>query len=102
MDDIFDIIDPSKKSFDHIERAYRIVKEAGISFQNFYAVGGYRLPESLEIEAKKKLRLQYLGKIANDKKIEDFAFTGKSLLELPILSSSYQSVKEIMKKAGYT
>ncbi|MFQ6094997.1 MAG: AAA family ATPase, partial [Candidatus Bathyarchaeia archaeon] len=27
VDDIFDIIDPSKKAFDHVKRAFRIVKE---------------------------------------------------------------------------
>jgi len=26
VNDIFDIIDPSKKSFDHVERAYRVAK----------------------------------------------------------------------------
>jgi len=33
VDDIFDVIDPSKKSFDHIERAYRVAKEVKIDFE---------------------------------------------------------------------
>ena len=35
VDDIFDVIDPSKKSFDHVERAYRVAKEVKIAFQTF-------------------------------------------------------------------
>ena len=102
ISDIFDIIDPSKKAFDHIERAYRIIKEVGITFENFYIIGGYRFPETLELEAKRRTGLEYLGRIAYDKNVEDFIFSGKSLLELSPSSPAYQSVQEIMKKAGYT
>jgi len=102
VDDLFDIIDPSKKSFDHIKRAYRIVRDVGIDFKNFYVVGGYRFPEALEPEVEKRVPLKYLGKIAYDKSVEDSIFSGRSLLELPSSSPAYQSVKEIMKRAGYT
>jgi len=101
VDDIFDIIDPSRKSFNHVERAYKIAKEVKIDFKNFYVVGGYRFPEALEAEARKKTQLEYLGKIAYDKKVEDYILLGKSLLELPSSSPAYNSVKELMKKAGY-
>jgi len=102
VDDIFDIIDPSKKAFDHVKRAFRIVNEVKISFRNFYIVGGYRFPESLEPEVEKRTNLEYLGKIAYDKDLEDYTFSGKSLLDLPSSSSAYQSVRGILKKAGYT
>jgi CO dehydrogenase maturation factor len=101
VDDIFDIIDPSRKSFDHVERACKIAKEVKIEFNNFYVVGGYRFPEALEAEARKKTQLEYLGKIAYDKEVEDYILSGKSLLELPSSSPAYNSVKELMKKAGY-
>jgi len=101
VDDIFDIIDPSRKSFNHVERAYKIAKEVKIDFKNFYVVGGYRFPEALEAEARKKIQLEYLGKIAYDKKVEDYILLGKSLLELPSSFPAYNSVKELMKKAGY-
>jgi len=101
VDDIFDIIDPSKKSFEHIERAYRIVNEVGIGFKNFYIIGGYRFPEALEAEVEKKTDLKYLGNIAYDRNVEDFIFSGKSFLELPSSSPAYRSVKEILKKARY-
>jgi CO dehydrogenase maturation factor len=99
VDDIFDIIDPSKKSFDHIERAYRIAKEVKIDFNNFYVVGGFRVPK--ELEAVKGLRFEYLGRIARDEKVEEHVLAGKSLLDLPVDSSAYVSVKHIMDKAGY-
>jgi CO dehydrogenase maturation factor len=101
VDDIFDIIDPSRKSFNHVERAYKITKEVKIDFENFYVVGGYRFPETLETEARKKTQLEYLGKIAYDKEVEDYILSGKSLLELPSSSPTYNSIKELMKKAGY-
>jgi len=101
VDDIFDIIDPSKKSFNHVERAYKIAKEVKIQFKNFYVVGGYRFPEDLEPEVEKRTRLKYLGKIAYDRKVENYVVSGTSLLELPSSSPAYNSVKELMKKAGY-
>ncbi len=101
VDDVFDIIDPSRKSFYHVERAYRIAKEVKMDFKNFYVVGGYRFPEGLEAEVEKRTKLEYLGKIAHDMEVENYVFSGKSLLELPSSSPAYNSVKELMKKAGY-
>jgi len=101
VDDIFDIIDPSQKSFSHVERAYKVAKEVGIDFKNFYVVAGYRVPEELEAEVEKRIKLRYIGKIAYDKEVENYALSGKSLLEIPSSSPAYNSVKELMKRAGY-
>lgn len=101
VDDIFDVMDPSQKSFNHVERAYRVAKEVKIDFRNFYIVAGYRVPETLEAEIEKRVKLPYLGKVANDKDVESYVFSGRSLLELPASSPAYVSVKMIMKKAGY-
>ena len=101
VDDIFDIIDPSQKSFEHVERAFKVAKECKIDFKNFYIVGGYRFPEDSEAEVKKKTNLRYLGKIAYDREVENYVFSGKSLLELSSLALAYKSVKELMNKAGY-
>jgi CO dehydrogenase maturation factor len=101
VDDVFDILDPSKKSFDHVKRAYRIAKEVKIDFRNFYLVGGYRFSENLGNQAETSLRLKYLGKIAQDKKVEEFILTGKSLLDLPADSLAYASVKKVMEEASY-
>ncbi len=40
VNDVFDIVYPSKKSFDHAERAYHIAHEVKIDFENFYVIGG--------------------------------------------------------------
>ena len=101
VDDIFDILDPSKKSFDHVKRAYRITKEVKIDFKNFYVVGGYRFPEDLGNQAETSLKLRYLGKIAQDEKVEESILAGESLLDLPADSLAYTSVKKVMKEAGY-
>ena len=101
VDDIFDILDPSKKSFDHVERAYRIAKEVKIDFKNFYVVGGFRFPENLESQAKESLKHEFLGKIARDENIEEYVLAGKSLLSLSSDNPAYLSVRKIMAKAGY-
>ena len=102
VDNIIDVIDPSIKSFEHVKRARRIAKEVEISFKNFYVVGGFRFPESLEAEAKEKMREEYLGKIAYDREVENYIMTEKSLLQLPSKSPAYLSVKEIMTKGIIT
>ena len=101
VDDIFDIIDPSQKSFHHVERAYRVAKEVKIDFNNFYVVGGNRVPEEWESEVEKRIKLEYLGKISYDKEVENYVLYGKPLLDLPDSSLAYNSVKEILQKAGY-
>lgn len=100
VDDIFDIIDPSKKSFDHVERAKRIAAEVKIEFKNFYVVGGFRFPETLETQAR--TQVDFLGSVARDERVEETVLAGTSLLELPSDSSAYLSVKKVMEKAGYT
>ena len=52
VNDIFDILDHSKKSMDHVKRADRIVKEVEMKFENFYLVGGYRFPAELANKLK--------------------------------------------------
>ena len=72
-----------------------------INFQNFYVVAGNRVPKELEAEVEKRMKLKYLGKIDYDKEVEKYVLFGKPLLELPALSPAYNSVKQLMKKAGY-
>ena len=85
VNDIFDLVDPSKKSFDHVARAYKIAREVNIKFDNFYVIGGYRFPEKLGEEAEKRLGLKFLGKIAYDENVEKFVLFGRSLLELQMI-----------------
>jgi len=101
VNDIFDVIDPSKKSYDHVKRTYRIVKEVKINFENFYVIGGFRFPEELENEVELKTQQRFLGRIFYDKNVEEYVLLGKSLLDLPSNSPAYVSIKNILKKAGY-
>lgn len=98
---IIDIIDPSKKAFNHVKRAYKIAEEVDIAFDDFYIVGGYRFPRNLEGSVEGITGLKYLGKIANDENVESAVLDGRSLLQLPSTSPAYNSVTEIMKRAGY-
>ena len=101
VNDIFDSLDHSTKSFDHVERAHRIAQEVGMIFDNFYIVGGYRFPQELGSKAEATLKFKYLGKIACDEQLDEYVLVGKSLLTLPSENLAYASVKEIMKIAGY-
>jgi len=99
--DIFVLLDPSKKSFDHVARAHRIIKEIGIEYDNIYLVGGYRFSEALKSKAEKATGLKYLGTMAYDEVLADSILNGTSLLDLPADSPAHISVKGIMKEAGY-
>ena len=101
VNDIFDILDHSKKSQDHVRRAYKIAKEVDMKFENFYIVGGYRFPVELGKQAEADLKFKYLGKILADDRLDEYVLEGKSLLELPPDNKAYLSVKEILKKLGY-
>src|SRR5512136_1650733 len=101
VNDIFDILDHSKKSIDHVRRAYRIAREVDIQFDNFYLVGGYRFPSQLGAQAEADLKFKYLGKIDADEQLDDYVLDGRSLLDLPSDSAAYISVKAIMKVTGY-
>ena len=98
--DVFNILDPSKKSFDNAARSYKIMKEVDIEFENYYLVGGYRFPEILEKKAENQ-PFQFLGRIEDDPDIMEYNIQGKSLLDLPESSPAYQSVKKILEKVGY-
>ena len=98
--DVFNILDPSKKSFDNAERSHGIMEEVDIEFENYYLVGGYRFTEALEAEANKQ-PYRYLGRVLSDDMIAEYNVQGRSLLELPDDSPAYQSVKKIMARAGY-
>jgi len=101
VNDIFDILDHSKKSQDHVRRAYKIAKEVDMKFENFYIVGGYRFPAELGKQAEDDLKFKYLGKIIADDQLDEYVLNGKSLLDLPNDNKGYLSVREILNKLGY-
>jgi len=101
VDDIFDVVDPSQKSFAHVVRAHRVIKEVGIEFKNFYVVGGFRFPEELGEEMSRRTGMPFLGSIPNDEQVSRYVLEGKSLLEIPVTSLAYAATKRLMYKAGY-
>ena len=101
FDEVFEILDPSKKAFQHVRRAYRVIREVGIELGNLYLVGGYEFPEELGPVAERELGFRFLGKIAYDEMLRKFVLEGRPLLELPDDSPAYRSVKAVLEKAGY-
>jgi CO dehydrogenase maturation factor len=101
VNDIFEMLDHSKKSVEHAKRAYRIAKEVDMQFDNFYLIGGYRFPAELGSKAETELKFKYVGKIVADEQLDEFVLDGTSLLGLPSDNPAYLSVKQIMKATGY-
>lgn len=101
VNDIFEMLDHSKKSIDHAKRAYRIAKEVQMEFDNFYLIGGYRFPAERGSQAEAELNFKYMGKIVADETVDEYVLEGKSLLDLPSDNPGYVSVKQILKKVGY-
>jgi CO dehydrogenase maturation factor len=101
VNDIFDILDHSKKSQDHVRRAYKIAKEVDMEFENFYILGGYRFPPELGKQAEADLKFKYLGKIEADEGLDEAVLNGESILDLPNDNKAYLSVKNILKTLGY-
>ncbi len=101
VNDVFDILDHSKKSFEHVKRAYRIAKEVDMEFENFYLIGGYRFPAELGKQAESELNFKFIGKIEADEEVDDYVLNGKSLLDLPSDNVAFSSVKAIMKLVHY-
>jgi CO dehydrogenase maturation factor len=101
VNDIFDILDHSKKSQDHVRRAIKIANEVDMKFENFYLVGGYRFPAELGKQAEDELKHKYLGKIEADETLDEYVLNGKSLLDLPKTNKAYLSVQKILNTLGY-
>ena len=98
--DVFNILDPSKKSFDNAARTHKLMKEVDIVFENYYLIGGYRFPESLVEEAEKQ-PYRFLGRIVDSETVMNYNLEGRPLLELPESNPTYKSVVNIAEKAGY-
>lgn len=101
VNDIFDVMGPSNKSFENVKRSHKIIREIKIDFDHFYTVGGCLFPEELEKGIEEKTGQPYLGKIDFDPLVQESVITGKSLLDLPADSPAYLSVRRLMEKAGY-
>jgi CO dehydrogenase maturation factor len=101
VNDIFDVMGPSNKSFENVKRSFKIIKEINIEFDHFYTVGGCLFPAELEKGIEEKTGQTYLGKIDFDPLVQDSVIAGRSLLDLPADSPAYLSVRRLMEKAGY-
>jgi CO dehydrogenase maturation factor len=101
IDDLFEVLGPSRKSFAHVDRAYRVAREVGISFTRFLGVGGYLFTGDLEAEATRIPHLSYLGRVPRDPAVAALGLAGGSLLDLPDGSPAVAAVREILARAGY-
>jgi len=101
VDDIFDIIDPSSKAFDHVKRSRRLLTELNLACKRFFVVGNFRFPEGWEGEVEARTGERYLGKLAADVALGDAVLRGESLLSLPLDSVARRSAEAILAKAGY-
>ncbi len=100
LDDLFVVLDPSRKSLVHVERVKRITREVGISYRRLFLVGNYEF----DAEAEEMLAATgetYLGKVDFDPALKRRNLRGESLLELPDDSPACASIRRIIAGAGY-
>jgi len=100
VDDIFVILDPSRKALKNVERVKKITSEIGIKFKNMYLVANHKFEREKE-KYIQNTNERYLGKIEYDPKIEEYSWAGRSLIELPENSPALFSVGRILMRAGY-
>jgi len=100
IDDLFLILDASSKSIKHIERVKDIVSAVKISYNNLYLIGNYTFGEKEEKLLSEKEG--YLGRVDYDNKVKEYNLNGKSLLELDENSPACVSIKNVLRKAGYS
>lgn len=100
VDHVFDILDSSKKSLDHVKRVHRIMKELHIIYDTFSLIGGREFPHHLSQTAEQETGLRFLGSIAYDEALREYVMQGRSLLNLPSDSPAYVSVRQILIRAG--
>ena len=98
VDTIFDVMGPSSKSFAHVKRAHRVIREVGIRFNRFFVIGGYGFAADPDPAAISSTGLPYLGRIAADPGVARMVLQGKNLLETPADSPAYRSVAGIVGK----
>ena len=101
VNDIFDVMGPSNKSFENVKRSYKLTQEIKIGFDHFYAVGGCLFPTQLEGVVEERTGRPYLGKVDFDQRVQEAVIAGRSLLDLPLDAPGYRSIKRLMDKAGY-
>jgi CO dehydrogenase maturation factor len=96
VDIIFDVMGPSSKSFAHVRRANRVIREVGITFNRFFVLGGYGFPAGLNDRVAAETGLPYGGKIEEDPYVAGQVMAGGSLLDTPQDSPAYRSVSAIL------
>jgi CO dehydrogenase maturation factor len=98
VDIILDVMGPSSKSFAHVRRAHRVVREVGIRAEKFYVIGGYGFPADQGVRAATETGIPYLGKIEYDPLVATSVLAGRSLLDIPPESSvAYRSVVALLE-----
>ncbi len=100
LDDLFIVLDPSRKSLVHVERVKRITREVGISYRRLFLVGNYEF----DAEAEETLAASgetYLGRMDFDPALKRRNLRGESLLELPDDSPACASIRRIIAVVGY-
>ena len=71
-----------------------------MEFDNYWLVGGYRFPSSLEKEAENQ-PFPFLGRMEYDPRVMEMNLEGQPLFNLPGDSPAYTSVKRVLRQAGF-
>ncbi len=100
-DDIFAIVDPSTKALRNVKRIETMAREIDFEYHKLYIVANYRFPTaSLSRLDNVEGEAEFLGKIEADPLVEEYDWSGRSLMELPGDSPAFRSVKNIIEKTS--
>jgi CO dehydrogenase maturation factor len=100
VNDLFVIVDPSRKSVTHVERVKKITERVGITYDRLFLVGNHEFDAGSE-QYLESTGETYLGKMEYDVNVKQANLTGRSLLDLSEDSPACLSVRQIMARAGY-
>ncbi len=96
VNDLFLVLDPSRKSIKHVERVKRIATEVGIEYDHLYILGNHEFDDEAE-QYFKRTGETYLGRMDYDVNVREYNLKGRSLLDLPDDSPACLSLERILK-----
>ena len=100
VNDIFEILDTSRKASAHARRALEIAEKVNIRFDHLYFVSNWRCGEGQPDGLPEGEKLSYAGRVDRDEEVEKALAGGQSLFDIREDSPACISVRNILKAAG--
>jgi CO dehydrogenase maturation factor len=99
INDLVVVTDGSRMGMATMNRIKQVSSEVRSEVKNFHVIANRIQDGEMTLAIKERaveLGMSYLGSVPRDPTIEEYNFTGRSLLELPETSPAYERVKEML------